>query len=139
MAHTTATITITPARIKRTENEETTRARALRRMQAAIRKDCRLATEVRFLCATSVSSVSLWLKGGITTEAQRTQRLHREENQICSSTLRAHCRLTRATDKTITDPDNGLDAIAAFVELLSQSTNVHVERARIAIVTVTPN
>jgi hypothetical protein len=35
-----------------------------------------------FLCATSVSSVSLWLMDSqrqLTTEAQRTQRLHREE------------------------------------------------------------
>src|SRR5690242_8913821 len=32
-----------------------------------------------FLCATSVSSVSPWLSS--TTEAQRTQRLHREESQ----------------------------------------------------------
>jgi len=35
-----------------------------------------------FLCATSVFSVSLWFawfSAKITTEAQRTQRLHREE------------------------------------------------------------
>ena len=32
-----------------------------------------------FLCATSVSSVSLWLISLSTTETQRTQRLHRED------------------------------------------------------------
>jgi hypothetical protein len=37
----------------------------------------------RFLCATSVFSVSLWLMNSEqkhTTETQRTQRLHREEH-----------------------------------------------------------
>jgi hypothetical protein len=37
---------------------------------------------LRFLCATSVFSVSLWLMNSEqkhTTETQRTQRLHREE------------------------------------------------------------
>ena len=47
--------------------------------------------------------------------------------------------MSRAANKTIADPDNSLDAITAFIELLSQSPNVHVERARIAIVTVTPD
>src|SRR6185369_12878422 len=45
----------------------------------------RLCTKVLglgFLCATSVSSVSLWCgftRNSSTTETQRTQRLHREE------------------------------------------------------------
>ena len=38
--------------------------------------------KVRFLCATSVFSVPLWLfllRQSLTTETQRTQRLHRED------------------------------------------------------------
>ena len=38
-----------------------------------------------FLCAASVFSVSLWLILRITTtEAQRTQRLHREEAYVAN-------------------------------------------------------
>jgi len=52
--------------------------------------------QIALLCATSVFSVSLWLTefaAKLTTETQRTQRLHREgvrqENQAtCSDTIR---------------------------------------------------
>jgi hypothetical protein len=46
-----------------------------------------------FLCATSVSSVSLWCgftRNSSTTETQRTQRLHREERDrefLCKARL----------------------------------------------------
>src|SRR6185295_14168629 len=43
-----------------------------------------VVSQFGFLCATSVSSVSLWLTNSwqiLTTETQRTQRLHREEAQ----------------------------------------------------------
>src|ERR1700754_1457917 len=44
-----------------------------------------------------------------------------------------------ATNEPIPDSDHSLNTIAALVELLAQAANVHVERACIAIVTVTPN
>src|SRR6185312_3734760 len=43
------------------------------------------------------------------------------------------------TDETITDANHRLDAIAALVEFLPQAANVHIERARVAIITVAPN
>src|ERR1044072_550708 len=138
--HTTATSNMKPARTIRAGVEGTTSARKVRTTHAAINRDCCLATRIRFLCASSVSSVSLWLKSCFTTETQRAQRTHREEVQNQSSiTLRACRCLSRAPNKTIADSDNSLDAVTAFIELLSQSTNVHVERARVAIVTVTPD
>ena len=48
-------------------------------------------------------------------------------------------RTLGTTDKSVADADDRLDAIAALIEFLSQATNVHVQRARVAIVTVTPN
>src|SRR6185369_12553259 len=59
--------------------------------------------------------------------------------RIILTTLTARSRLAGATDKTVTDTNDRFDAIAAFIELLPQSTNVHVERAGVAIVTVTPD
>ena len=56
-----------------------------------------------------------------------------------TSITAARRRLTRATNKTIADADHRLDTVAALIELLPQAANVHVERARVAIVTVTPN
>src|ERR1041385_553863 len=41
---------------------------------------------LNLLCATSVFSVTLWLMNSeqkLTTESQRTQRLHREERDFC--------------------------------------------------------
>ena len=43
------------------------------------------------------------------------------------------------SDKTITDADDGFDAVAAVAEFLPQAANVNVERARIAEITVAPN
>ncbi len=46
------------------------------------RRLCTKVLNLRFLCATSVVSVSLWCvfaRNSSTTETQRTQRLHREE------------------------------------------------------------
>ncbi len=43
--------------------------------------------KIGFLCATSVFSASLWFISSLTTETQRTQRLHREAVQIFSFLL----------------------------------------------------
>src|SRR5204863_1122549 len=44
-----------------------------------------------------------------------------------------------ATNEPIANSDHCLDAVAAFVEFLSEPANVHVERTSIPIVTVTPD
>ena len=43
------------------------------------------------------------------------------------------------TDKTVADADHSFNAIAAFAKLLSQASDMHVERAGIAVVAVSPN
>ena len=102
-AATIAATSIKPAKTKRTLNEGTISASAVRTMHAAIRRDCRLGTS----------------------------------NQT-SITITTRCGLTGATHKTIANADHRLDTVAAFIQLLAQATNVHVKRARVTIVTITP-
>ena len=47
-------------------------------------------------------------------------------------------RGTRTADKTVADAHYCLDAIPAFTEFLPQSPDVNVERARVAVITVSP-
>src|SRR6185369_12956533 len=56
-----------------------------------------------------------------------------------STTITIRRCLTRASNKTIAYADHCLDAVATLIELLPQTTDVHVKRSRIAIVTVSPN
>src|SRR5262249_16192447 len=43
------------------------------------------------------------------------------------------------TNESIANADDSLDAVAALVELLPEPADMHVERARVAIVAVSPN
>ena len=43
------------------------------------------------------------------------------------------------TNETVADANDGFNTIAAFAELLSQAPDMNVERARVAIVAVTPD
>src|SRR6185369_16768913 len=56
-----------------------------------------------------------------------------------STTITVRRRLTGTSNKTIAYANHRLDTVATLIELLPQATDVHVERSRIAIVTVSPN
>ena len=45
----------------------------------------------------------------------------------------------RATDETVADTNYSFNAIATFAKLLSESPDVNVERAGIAVIAVAPN
>jgi hypothetical protein len=65
---------------------------------------------IEFLCATSVFSVSLWLinlQQTLTTEAQRTRRLHREERSrefLCKASRNQLCTAPEAAESNCAGP-----------------------------------
>ena len=44
-----------------------------------------------------------------------------------------------ATDEAVADTNDSFNAIAALVELLSEAPDVYVQRARIAVIAITPD
>src|ERR1051326_4651680 len=70
---------------------------------------------------------------------QTTATINNRLARIISTTITTCRGLTRTTDKTIAYADHRLDTVATLVQLLAQAADVHVERSRIAIVTVSPN
>ena len=82
------------------------------------------------------------------TRASAVRRMQETSSKNCrlctrssdpSIALTARGGLARATYKPVANADDSLNAVAAFVEFLSQPANVNVKRARVAIVTVTPD
>jgi hypothetical protein len=54
-------------------------------------------------------------------------------------TLRAFSVSARAADETVADAHYSFNAITTFTKLLSESPDVNVERARIAVIAVAPD
>src|SRR5215212_3993131 len=80
---------------------------------------------LHLLCATSVVSVSLWLcsQSGITTEAQRTQRLHRENQTEALTSQRVipeikhiHLSLSETFNRFLRRANNRLILIERRIE-----------------------
>src|ERR1041385_1262616 len=69
------------------------------------------------------------------TAAARDSSERRRDLTICVRRVGARA----AADESVTHTDHSFDAVAARVQFLAQPANVHVQGARVAVITVPPN
>ena len=60
---------------------------------------------------------------------------------VLSAPVTSHLKLPdgRTTDETVANANDSFDAVSAVAKFLSQPSYVNIERARIAVIAVTPN